>query len=101
MSRQQDIVELWPELHKVIFENEKVRVIKASLPAGKKLSMHWHPNHVGVVIKGSKVKISKANAKPEIVIAEDGDFFEGHEGVHAVENIGVSSIEEYFIEFKD
>ncbi len=100
MENRDDILSLWPELHKVVFENDKARVIKSSLPPGKKLSMHWHPSHVGIIVKGSRVKITKPNSEPEEVDVEDGAFFEGREGTHAVENIGTTTIEEYFIEFK-
>lgn len=98
--KQKDIVELEPELHKVVFENHAVRIVHAKLPTGKKLAPHSHPKHVGTVVKGSRVKITTADGSEKEADPKAGDYFESDSTTHSVENVGNSDIEEYFIEFK-
>ena len=100
MNQYKDVVQIAPELHEVVFENSKVRIIKATLPPSTKLPLHVHPAHIFIVIKGSKVRVKGADDSREIDVS-DGTVGEGDTNPHTVENIGNSAVEEYLIEFKN
>jgi beta-alanine degradation protein BauB len=58
-----DFVEAAPTQTKVLVDNEKVRVIRATFKKGDKIPMHSHPDIVVYVIKGGKVKFTNADGK--------------------------------------
>ncbi len=41
-----DAVQLAPHVYKVLFENERVRVLQVRLKAGESSAMHSHPAYV-------------------------------------------------------
>lgn len=94
-----DAVTIAPEVHRILFEDEKVRVLNVYLPVGRKTEMHWHPNNISYVVSGGKMRILRqdktvvdVSLAPEIVIP-------GSEGEHIVENIGSSDIHTIQVEF--
>ena len=99
MSSEYDVIKVAPRLHSVSFENDKIRVIKATLPPGEKLAEHWHPVNLTIVLKGSKLRIVK-DGQSKVVDVPDGHVSVNEAGKHTVENIGNSTIDEYLIEFK-
>ena len=58
-----DFVEAAPKQTKVLVDNEKVRVIRATFKKGDKIPMHSHPDIVVYVVKGGKVKFTNADGK--------------------------------------
>ncbi len=41
--RAQDVVKVSPETHKVLLENEHVRVLDVHAKPGEKVAIHFHP----------------------------------------------------------
>jgi quercetin dioxygenase-like cupin family protein len=58
-----DFVEAAPTQTKVLVDNERVRVIRATFKKGDKIPMHSHPDIVVYVVKGGKVKFTNADGK--------------------------------------
>jgi quercetin dioxygenase-like cupin family protein len=58
-----DFIEAAPKQTKVLVDNEKVRVIRATFKKGDKIPMHSHPDIVVYVVKGGKVKFTNADGK--------------------------------------
>jgi quercetin dioxygenase-like cupin family protein len=59
-----DFVEAAPKQTKVLVDNEKVRVIRATFKKGDKVPMHSHPDIVVYIIKGGgKTKFTMQDGK--------------------------------------
>ena len=58
-----DFVEAAPKQTKVLVDNEKVRVIRATFQKGDKIPMHSHPDIVVYIVKRGKAKFTNADGK--------------------------------------
>jgi quercetin dioxygenase-like cupin family protein len=58
-----DFVEAAPNQTKVLVDNEKVRIIRATFKKGDKITMHSHPDIVVYIVKRGKVKFTNADGK--------------------------------------
>jgi quercetin dioxygenase-like cupin family protein len=70
-----DFVEAAPKQTKVLVDNEKVRVIRATFKKGDKVPMHSHPDIVVYIIKGGKVKFTNADGKVTETNTKAGEAF--------------------------
>lgn len=83
-----------PDSHKVILENENVRVLEVAILPGKKEPMHTH-ERPSVMIVGSSTRIryytesDSGTEYPERGATKEKPFIEWlePEGLHAVENL--------------
>ena len=55
LNHQDDAVSAAPEVHKAVFENDKIRVLDVVVPKGYKSASHWHPKNMGYVLKAGKL----------------------------------------------
>jgi len=99
-NKNNDAVTIAPEVHKILFENEKVRVLDVYLPIGRKTKMHWHPENVSYIIQGGEMRVMKVAGMVNEVKLIAGKVMAGTEGEHIVENIGSSDIHTVQVEFK-
>jgi len=51
----EDAVKVAPDVYKVLFENEKVRVLEVEMEEGSGTEMHSHPDTLIYIISGGKV----------------------------------------------
>ena len=58
-----DFVEAVPNQTKVLVDNEKVRVIRATFKAGDQVPMHSHPDIIVYIVKSGRVKFTNADGK--------------------------------------
>ena len=69
-----DFIEAAPRNTKVLVENDKVRVIRATFKKGDKVPMHAHPDLVVVVLKSNgKIKLTGADGKTAETELKTGD----------------------------
>lgn len=61
-----DFIEAAPKQTKVLVDNDKVRIIRATFKKGDKVPMHSHPDLVVVPLK-SKGKIKFTNADGKVI----------------------------------
>jgi hypothetical protein len=88
---------------KVVFENEKVRVIShlARPRAGVcGTGLHSHPPHLTVILTDVKAKVTLPGKDPFIDEAKAGAVFWDPGGPHVVENLGARDSKVYLIELK-
>lgn len=85
---------------KVKFENEKVRVLEAELPAGVKEKMHSHPAYVIYVLAGGKVRNYTSDGKTTESELKTGDVLYREPLTHAAENIGTTTMHFILVEMK-
>src|ERR1044071_10067346 len=73
---------------RVRFENNRVRVLEATLPPGTKEQMHSHPAYVIYVLAGGRYRNYAADGKITEGTLQTGDVIYRDPLTHAAENIG-------------
>jgi len=86
---------------KVIFENERVRVVELRLKPGKKEPMHSHPAHLVYVLSPTRMKMTSSDGKVKEVELKTGQVIWGEALSHAGENVGTTELHEVIIELKE
>ena len=62
-SLAMDFLEAAPEQTKVLVDNEKVRIIRATFKQGDKIPMHSHPDIVVYIVKSGRVNFTNEDGK--------------------------------------
>jgi quercetin dioxygenase-like cupin family protein len=96
----QDPVKVDPAHHKVEFENDQVRVIRVTIPAGDKTLVHEHPNSVGVYLKDTKSRLRPVGGEVTETTRKAGDVLDLPAVKHVIENIGSTTAEIIMVELK-
>jgi len=95
-----DIVALSPEVHKVLFENETIRLLEVSVKPGATVPMHTNPENVNYILAGGTLRlISEDGSVLDVQLAER-QVIPAPVGRHAVENVGQSEVRTLCIELK-
>ncbi len=90
-----------PETHKVVLDNDEIRMLDARLPPGSKVAMHSHPPNSVYYITDCKLKATGPDGKSQVVEPKAGSaIFRGGETKHAVENVGASECHLVQTEYK-
>jgi beta-alanine degradation protein BauB len=98
-----DPVKLDPRSYRVLFENDKLRVIEYHAKPGLGVcgqGRHYHPEHLTIALSGGKVRLRDESGKLKIVAAAPGYMFWSGAEVHEVENISGRDMHAYLIEYK-
>ena len=85
---------------KVRFENDRVRVMEATLPPGVMEQVHSHPAYVIYVMAGGKVRNYAADGKITEAELKTGDVLYREPLTHAAENIGTTTLHMILVELK-
>ncbi len=95
-----DAVSVAPDLYKVLFENDRVRVLETRYGPGVKSAMHSHPDVVVVAVTPLKAKFTLADGHTVDMEMQTGEaaFVDGQE--HTVENTGTSDLHAILVELK-
>lgn len=102
MADADHILKVVPKSAKVVFENDKVRVIVVTMRKGQTIPMHSHNKGLSYSLNSGKIRatlkdgrVVKADVKEGEVSWSDRDGLE----THAVENLG-ETLRELCVEFK-
>lgn len=95
-----DAVAIAPDLHKIIFENDKIRVLDVVVPPGAHADMHWHPENVGYVVAPGKLKFTKPDSTSVEAELKTGQVTNAGENSHIVDNIGNTTVQVIQVELK-
>lgn len=101
LNRDDDAITVAPQLHRVIFEDDKVRVLEVTVPAGASANIHWHPRNINYVLSPGTLQFTKPDGTVSEVELAPGQVTNASESSHAVENVGDSEVRTVQIEFKD
>ncbi len=93
-------VEVDPDLYKLEFENERVRVLRISYEPGEKSVMHRHPASVAVFLTDQKAKFAAPDGTEREAANELGETNWSEAEQHLPENIGDQSMELILVEVK-
>ena len=100
----QDAARTNPRGYKVVFENDRVRVLEYVSRPGLGLcgrGRHSHPPHLNVLLTDAKAKVTTEDGKTRVGERKAGDVFWEDAVTHTVENIGGSGVRAYMVELKD
>jgi hypothetical protein len=100
----QDAAKVAPYLYRVVFENDKVRVLDYASEPGTGVcgvGKHWHPGHVTVQLTPVKVRMTPEGGKPTEIDVPAGAVFWENAVMHTTENVGGGGSHAYIIEVKD
>ena len=93
-----------PETSKVLFENDRTRVIEYHTNSGKNicgLGMHSHPAHAFIMLTNAKLRVVTPDGKETTEEAKAGEAGWEPAVTHRAENIMGNNAGCYLIEFKD
>ena len=96
-----DAVRIAPHMHKTIFENEKIRVLKVTVKPKDRAEMHRHPENMNYVLSTGKLRFIKPDGLQSDVTLTEGQVTFSRAGSHIVENIGDSEVQTIQVEFKE
>lgn len=88
-------------IHTVIFENDKLRVLKVTVKPGDKAAMHWHPEGINYILSGGKLRFTKSDGSIADIELAEGQVTHSSSGSHAVENIGATEVQTIHVEMKE
>ena len=74
-AQSPDAVAAAPEIHRVVVDNQYVRVLETRFVAGQRVTVHAHPARVVVVLDHSRTRVTSTDGKAEIVDHKLGDVF--------------------------
>jgi beta-alanine degradation protein BauB len=85
---------------RVRFENDRVRVLEATLPGGVKEQVHSHPAYVIYVLEGGRYRNYASDGKITEGELKTGDVIYRDSLTHAAENIGEKPLHMILVELK-
>ena len=100
----QDPAKMNPRSYKVLFENERVRVLEYTAKPGLGVcgqGRHFHPAHLSIPLTDGKVKITQPGGKTIVAQGKAGEVFWAPQEWHTVENISGIEMRAYMVELKD
>jgi len=89
-----------PNVVKLKFENERVRILETLSHPGDRELQHSHPGNVVVVLEGGKLRITTPDGKSNEVEFKTGDAFWRDPVTHSAENIGTTPLHAIIVELK-
>lgn len=95
-----DIVAIAPESHRVIFENDTIRMLKVTLKPGETVGMHRNPENVNYILKPGTLRLINADGSAVDVELSEGQVIPAPESSHAVENVGGTEVQTVCVELK-
>ena len=98
--KAQDVAKVSPDQYKVIFENDKVRVMDDLSKPGDKADWHSHPDMLIYVLEGGKSKTTFKDGKTTTREFKKGTTVWQDAVTHATENVGKTKIHLILVELK-
>ncbi len=81
-------MEKLPTGHKVLFENDRVRVLDVRINPGETSEMHTHPANFVYALSTARVLFSFPNGTSREVTIKEGDTVWSEGVTHEIKNIG-------------
>ena len=95
-----DAVRVAPHVYKVVFENERARVLEVTMEPGARSELHSHPDYFVYFLAPGKVRFTTPSGDTnEIEVPANAGMWRQAEE-HATENIGGTSVRALFFEPK-
>jgi len=95
-----DPVKVDPAHHKVVFENDRVRVLRVHFKAHDKTKQHEHPNGVAIYLTDTKAKFTLADGKTREGGGKRGEAIWAPAEKHSVQNSNTKAADIILVELK-
>lgn len=95
-----DSVKVDPAHHKVVFENDQIRVVHWLVGVGDKTLNHFHPNNLNINLTDYHGRVTTPDGNAFEVHDKAGSVSWREAGIHVVENIGGQPMEGIIVEPK-
>jgi quercetin dioxygenase-like cupin family protein len=96
----EDATKVAPHVYKVLFENERVRILEVAMEPGARTEMHAHPDYFVYLLSAGKVRFTAPSGETaELELPAGAGMWRDAEE-HATENIGGSELRAIFCEPK-
>lgn len=96
----QDSVTVAPHIYKVLFENERVRLLEVRMKPGDSSAMHSHPAYAIYPLSNAKATFTSPEGDSVEVEMKAGEPLWHEAESHAVENHGTSEARVILFELK-
>lgn len=96
----QDPVKMAPSMHKLLLDNDRVRVYEVTIKAGTTLGMHSHPAFVSYYLSAAKGKFTMADGSTRDADVKVGDVRWNDSVTHSFENTGTTDAHALVMELK-
>jgi len=97
----QDPVPLYPNNYKVLFENDRVRVLDFVLRKGGHEKAHFHPANVAVFLADFKIRFTLPDGTTRLRVGHPGEVGWSDAIVHEPVNVGDTDAHGILVELKD
>ena len=95
-----DPVKSSPNNYKLLFEDDKYRVLEMTLNAGEKDNEHSHTSETVYFVSGGSVRISMPDGQSMDADIPDGHVMSHEPWTHTVENTGAKDVRAIIFETK-
>jgi hypothetical protein len=96
----QDPVKVDPKHYQVLFENDRVRVLKIHYGPHEKSVMHWHPDSVVTFLADEHAKFTFPDGTSQETSAKAGTTLWTPAATHLPENLGGTPLDGVLVELK-
>jgi quercetin dioxygenase-like cupin family protein len=96
-----DPMAVGPDIYKLRFENDRVRVMEITFAPGAKIAMHSHPDHMAVFLTDGKLNLSYPDGTTKEMEGKAGDAAWIPAESHAAENPGTTEVKGLVVELKE
>ncbi len=98
----QDAAVAASKTHKILFENDKVRVLEVTIEPGEKEPLHLHPyKSITIIKKPATIRYFDKDGNVISEVATEGVSWVEPVELHTTENISATPFQGYRIELKD
>ena len=97
----QNPLEVAPDMYKLKFENDRVRVMEVTFAPGASIAMHSHPDHFVHVASGGKLALSYPDGTSKELEAKAGEILWIDAESHAAKNPGDTEVKLLVVELKE
>lgn len=94
-----DPLKVAPDMYRLLFENDRVRVMEVTFTPGQKIAEHSHPDHFVTVLEPGQLKIYSGGKANEMQLKAEQVLWIPAE-THWAENTGTSKIKLLVTELK-
>jgi len=95
-----DAARVAPHVYRVLFENDRVRLLEVRMKPGEESALHSHPDYLIYALEGGTVELSDASGQSAQVTIEPGEKLWRDAEVHSARNVGSTEMAALFFEVK-
>ncbi len=96
----EDAAKVAPHIYKVLFENERARLLEVTMQPGDSSEMHSHPDNLIYVLSDGKVTFTAPSGETADLELATGASMWMDATEHATDNVGGTTVRVLFFEPK-